>query len=50
MKIRAFQGLRPNPELAEKVASLPYDVVNTAEAKELARKAIEDAVGIKAEN
>jgi uncharacterized protein (DUF1015 family) len=36
MKIRAFQGLRPNPQLAESVASLPYDVVNTEEATELA--------------
>lgn len=37
MKIRAFQGLRPTPELAASVASLPYDVVNTAEAKALAQ-------------
>ena len=36
MKIRAFQGLRPNPQRAATVASLPYDVVNTAEARELA--------------
>jgi uncharacterized protein (DUF1015 family) len=36
MKIRAFQGLRPNPELAASVASLPYDVVNTEEALQLA--------------
>ena len=36
MRIRAFQGLRPQPELAAQVASLPYDVVNTAEAKALA--------------
>jgi uncharacterized protein (DUF1015 family) len=36
MKIRAFQGLRPHPELAASVASLPYDVVNTVEAKKLA--------------
>jgi uncharacterized protein (DUF1015 family) len=36
MKILAFQGLRPNPQLAESVASLPYDVVNTEEAAELA--------------
>ena len=36
MKIRAFQGLRPDPQHAASVASLPYDVVNTAEARELA--------------
>ncbi len=36
MRIRAFQGLRPTPESAPKIASLPYDVVNTAEARELA--------------
>ena len=35
MKIRAFQGLRPTPETAASVASLPYDVVNTTEAKQL---------------
>lgn len=33
MRIRSFQGLRPDPPLAPRVASLPYDVVNTAEAK-----------------
>jgi len=36
MRIRAFQGLRPTPELAAQVASLPYDVVNTEEARALA--------------
>lgn len=36
MRIRTFQGLRPTPELAPKVASLPYDVVNTEEARKLA--------------
>lgn len=36
MKIRAFQGLRPNPKQAASVASLPYDVVNTEEASKLA--------------
>ncbi|WP_309385754.1 DUF1015 domain-containing protein [Cerasicoccus frondis] len=36
MRIRAFQGLRPKPENAATVASLPYDVVNTEEARELA--------------
>ena len=36
MKIRAFKGLRPDPQHAANVASLPYDVVNTSEARELA--------------
>lgn len=36
MRIRAFQGLRPKPGNAATVASLPYDVVNTEEARELA--------------
>lgn len=36
MRIRAFQGLRPNPEVASEVASLPYDVVSTDEARALA--------------
>lgn len=36
MRIKAFQGLRPTPQQAAQVASLPYDVINTAEARELA--------------
>lgn len=36
MRIRAFQGLRPQPDQAAQVASLPYDVVNTDEARTLA--------------
>lgn len=36
MRIRSFTPLRPTPELAPRVASLPYDVVNTEEARELA--------------
>ncbi|MHC4840018.1 MAG: DUF1015 domain-containing protein [Planctomycetota bacterium] len=36
MRIRAFQGLRPTPENANKVASPPYDVINNAEARKLA--------------
>ncbi|HET9431685.1 MAG TPA: DUF1015 family protein [Chitinophagaceae bacterium] len=31
--IRPFRALRPQPRLAEKVASRPYDVLNSAEAK-----------------
>ena len=34
--VRPFRAVRPRPELAEKVASLPYDVMNRAEAKLLA--------------
>ena len=35
-KIKAFRALRPPNELAEQVASVPYDVVNREEAKLLA--------------
>ncbi len=31
--LKPFKGIRPKPELAEKVASRPYDVLNSAEAK-----------------
>jgi uncharacterized protein (DUF1015 family) len=34
--IRPFRALRPRAERAEAVASVPYDVVNTEEARELA--------------
>lgn len=36
MRIRSFQGLRPVPGLAARVASVPYDVVSTEEAAALA--------------
>ena len=36
MRIRAFQGLVPNPAYASEVACVPYDVVNAAEAAALA--------------
>jgi uncharacterized protein (DUF1015 family) len=36
MRIRAFQGLVPQPALAPEVACVPYDVVNAAEAAALA--------------
>ena len=37
MKIRPFSAFRPAmPELARRIASLPYDVVDTAEARALA--------------
>ncbi len=35
-RIEPFKGLRPAKNLAEKVASPPYDVINSREAKELA--------------
>src|SRR5690606_35177340 len=36
-KIKPFKGLRPKPELAEQVATLPYDVVNVEEARQIAQ-------------
>src|SRR5512137_760133 len=35
MRIKSFQALKPPVELAPKVASLPYDVVDTVEARKL---------------
>ncbi len=35
--VRAFKAIRPKKELAEKVASFPYDVLNSKEARELAK-------------
>jgi len=34
--IKPFKGLRPQSELASKVASPPYDVLNSSEAREMA--------------
>ena len=34
--IRPFRALRPAPEAASRVASVPYDVVSTEEARALA--------------
>src|ERR1700728_2143388 len=34
--IKPFRALRPAPDLASRVASLPYDVMNTEEAREMA--------------
>ena len=36
--IRPFRALRPNPEVACKVACVPYDVVNDAEVYEYIRE------------
>lgn len=35
--VRAFKGVRPAKEMAEKVASFPYDVLNSQEARELTK-------------
>ena len=35
--VRPFRALRPHPDYAAQVASVPYDVVSSAEAAELAR-------------
>ena len=35
-QIKSFRAVRPTPELAAQVASVPYDVVNRAEAAQLA--------------
>lgn len=37
MRIRSFQGLRPNEKSVADIVSLPYDVVSTEEARALAR-------------
>ncbi|HET6837314.1 MAG TPA: DUF1015 family protein [Gemmatimonadales bacterium] len=37
MRIHPFHAVRPAPELASQVAAVPYDVVDRAEAAELAR-------------
>ncbi len=33
--VRPFKGIRPTKELVDKVAALPYDVMNTEEAREM---------------
>lgn len=35
--IKAFKGIRPDPKLADKVAALPYDVMNSEEAREMVK-------------
>jgi uncharacterized protein (DUF1015 family) len=35
--IKEFKGLRPKQELVTRIAELPYDVVNSAEARDIAR-------------
>jgi uncharacterized protein (DUF1015 family) len=35
--VRPFRGLRPQPDIAEKIAAPPYDVINSEEARQLAK-------------
>jgi len=35
--VRAFRAVRPNEKLADKVAALPYDVMNSEEAREMVK-------------
>jgi uncharacterized protein (DUF1015 family) len=37
VQIRRFTALRPKPLLAEKICELPYDVMSSAEARQIAR-------------
>ncbi len=36
--VKAFRGLRPKKELVHKIASPPYDVLSSAEAREMAKE------------
>ena len=35
--VRPFKAVRPTPELSSKVAALPYDVMNSEEAREMVK-------------
>ncbi len=35
--VKAFRAIRPTPELADKVAALPYDVMDSNEAREMVK-------------
>lgn len=37
VQIQPFKAIRPRPDLADKIASLPYDVVNRKEASDLTK-------------
>ena len=37
--VRPFRALRPKAELAAKICELPYDVMSSEEAREIAREA-----------
>ena len=47
--IQPFKALRPQPQLAKQVASRPYDVLNSAEAKKEAKAALLAKLGITAD-
>ena len=36
VQVHPFKGVRPATDFADKVAALPYDVVNSQEARDLA--------------
>ena len=36
--VRPFKGIRPRPDLADRIAALPYDVYNREEAKQVVAK------------
>ncbi|MGL5417337.1 MAG: DUF1015 domain-containing protein [Clostridium sp.] len=36
-RIKGFKGIRPVPELASQIAALPYDVMNSDEAREMVK-------------
>eukprot|EP00164_Ancoracysta_twista_P001655 GFYU01002172.1.p1 GENE.GFYU01002172.1~~GFYU01002172.1.p1 ORF type:complete len:462 (+),score=148.83 GFYU01002172.1:177-1562(+) len=37
VRVLPFHGIRPNPKVAHKVASVPYDVISTADARKEAK-------------
>lgn len=39
-QIRPFRAVRPVPELADRVAALPYDVMSSEEARRIDRKSV----------
>ena len=40
--LKAFKGFRPKKEFAAKIASRPYDVLNSEEAREEVLKSLRD--------
>ena len=36
MRVRPFRGLRPRSDLAAKIPSYPYDVIDSTEARRIA--------------
>ena len=35
--VRPFRAIRPQPDVADKVAALPYDVMNSEEARQMVK-------------